>query len=191
MSTPHTATRITFHVYVASFGPNTQSMAAGFGVPYDVLNQPHLVYCQLILLMCRYNKHRKSLWSGCFMQFRSPGPLESRSSSTWGDRRLQVVFKPVCLATPPPTCSTADERSEPQKDELMLASWSLGPTECHSPRRMDVDGLQAIQERHKEEVYKHAVDWVCHIRDSLFFHCFTVKCWIEGKCFKVHLFPAH
>lgn len=51
MSTPQTATCITLHVYVASFGTNTQSAAAGFGVPYDVLNQLHLVRYEVILVL--------------------------------------------------------------------------------------------------------------------------------------------
>lgn len=41
----------TFHVYVTSFGTNRLSVAAGFGVPYDHLDQPHLVWYQLLLVI--------------------------------------------------------------------------------------------------------------------------------------------
>lgn len=175
MSTPHTATRITFHVYVASFGPNTQSMAAGFGVPYDVLNQPHLVYCQLILFMCRYNKHSKSLWSGGFMQFRSPGLLESRSSSTWGDRRLQVVFKPVCLATTPPPLQNVAQLMREVNHRRM--NWCLpvgheAPESVTVPDGWMLTGCRQFRNDTKKKSTNMRLIGLVTSEIHFFFHCF-------------------
>lgn len=84
---------------------NTQSMAAGFGVPYDVLNQPHFVYCQVILLMFRYNKHSKSLWSGCFIQFRSPDSLKAEAPLHEAKEDCRLCLSQFVWHPPPPFSS--------------------------------------------------------------------------------------
>lgn len=53
MSTPQTATCITFHVYAASFATQKQRVGAGLAVPCDLSYQAHLLWHQLLFMFHR------------------------------------------------------------------------------------------------------------------------------------------